>query len=68
MRAAQDRIRNNRSALHFDPIQTTDEDKCWLTLMMLRREQELEDILKYVEEAQQELNEVKRLLGIRRRN
>jgi hypothetical protein len=36
--------------------------------MALRREQELEDIIKYVEDAQQELNEVKRLLGIRRRN
>jgi hypothetical protein len=36
--------------------------------MILQREQEVENILRYVEEARQELNEAKRLLGIRRRN
>ncbi|KAG2092806.1 uncharacterized protein F5147DRAFT_779550 [Suillus discolor] len=66
MQTAQDRIRNHRSASQLEPIHTTDKDKCWLTLMVLRREQELDEIMKYAENAWQELNEVKRLLGVRR--
>jgi hypothetical protein len=66
MQTAQDRIQNHHSELQIEPVQTTDEDRCWLTLMALRREQELEELIKYVQNGWQELNEVKRLLGIMR--
>jgi hypothetical protein len=66
MQTAQDRIHNRRSALQREHIQTTDEDRCWLTLMALQRERELEEIMRYAESALGELNEVRRLLGIRR--
>ncbi|KAG2352471.1 hypothetical protein BDR07DRAFT_1498228 [Suillus spraguei] len=65
MQTAQDQIQNC-SALQLEGILTTDEDKCWLTLMALWREQELEEIIKYVENSWRKLNEMKRLLGIRR--
>ncbi|KAG2741201.1 hypothetical protein P692DRAFT_20753169, partial [Suillus brevipes Sb2] len=63
---AQYRVQNHRSVLPHEPIRTTDEEKCWLTLMALKREEELEQMLRYVDGALRELDEVKKLLGIRR--
>ncbi|KAG1894271.1 uncharacterized protein F5891DRAFT_985159 [Suillus fuscotomentosus] len=39
-------------------------DKCWVTLMALRREEELQETMRYLENTWQELTEVKRLLAI----
>ncbi|KAG2053091.1 hypothetical protein BDR06DRAFT_1008981 [Suillus hirtellus] len=66
MQMAQGRAQDHRSALQYKPIQTTEQDKCWLTLLALQKEQELEDTVKWVENAWKELVEVRRLLGIRR--
>ncbi|KIK32373.1 hypothetical protein CY34DRAFT_19094 [Suillus luteus UH-Slu-Lm8-n1] len=66
MQTAQDRVQNRRSALQHEPISTSEQDKCWLTLLALQKEQELEDTIKWVENAWKELMEVRRLLGIRR--
>jgi hypothetical protein len=45
-------------------IHTTVEEKCWVTLMALQREEELKNALKSLEKAWRELDEVKVLLGI----
>lgn len=49
------------ASAHF---QTTVEERCWVTLMALRREEELQELVRYLEGAWRELNEVKKLLGI----
>ncbi|KAG2152648.1 uncharacterized protein EDB93DRAFT_1102963 [Suillus bovinus] len=66
MQMAQDHVQNRCSALQHEPIPTTEQDRCWLTLLALQKEQELEDTIKWVENAWKELMEVRRLLGIRR--
>ncbi|KIK36316.1 hypothetical protein CY34DRAFT_16461 [Suillus luteus UH-Slu-Lm8-n1] len=60
---AHNRIQSHSAAPPV-PVQTTVEDKCWLTLMALRREQELQETARYLENARQELSEAKKLLGI----
>ncbi|KAG1740098.1 hypothetical protein EDD22DRAFT_851861 [Suillus occidentalis] len=60
---AHNRIQSHSAAPPV-PIQTTVEDKCWLTLMALRREQELQETARYLENARQELSKAKKLLGI----
>jgi hypothetical protein len=47
-----------------ETIHTTVEEKCWVTLMALQREEELKDTLKSLEKAWRELEEVRKLLGI----
>ncbi|KAG2739299.1 hypothetical protein P692DRAFT_20756170 [Suillus brevipes Sb2] len=63
---ARDLVHDRRSALQPEPIPTTEQDRCWLTLLALQKEQELEDTMKWVQNAWKELMEVRRLLGIRR--
>jgi hypothetical protein len=46
------------------PFPTTVEEKCWVTLMALRREEDLLETTRYLENAWRELREVKKLLGI----
>lgn len=46
------------------PFPTTVEEKCWVTLMALRREEELQETARYLENARRELREVRMLLGI----
>ncbi|KAG2354510.1 hypothetical protein BDR07DRAFT_1488719 [Suillus spraguei] len=60
---AQSRI-ENRIVSPPIPIPTTLEDKCWVTLMALRREEELQETMRYLENAWRELTEVKKVLGI----
>jgi hypothetical protein len=47
-----------------EPIHITVEEKCWVTLMALQREEELKDTLRYLEKAWREIEEVRKLLGI----
>ncbi|KAG1876138.1 hypothetical protein C8R48DRAFT_669333 [Suillus tomentosus] len=63
---AQDRLQNYRSVLPPDPIQTTMEERCWLTLMALQKEHELQDCFRKIDQAWRELEEVRRVLGIDR--
>ncbi|KAG2146600.1 uncharacterized protein EDB93DRAFT_1250881 [Suillus bovinus] len=60
---AQYRI-ENRITVPPIPVQTTLEDKCWVTLMALRREEELQEKMRNLENAWRELTEVKKVLGI----
>ncbi|KAG1893916.1 uncharacterized protein F5891DRAFT_1195842 [Suillus fuscotomentosus] len=55
---AQGRAQDRCSALQYEPIPTTEQDKCWLTLLALQKEQELEDTVKWVENAWKELVEL----------
>ncbi|KAG0693476.1 hypothetical protein DFH29DRAFT_1007251 [Suillus ampliporus] len=65
---AQDRLQNYRSILPPDPIHTTTEEKCWLTLMVLQKEHELQDCFRMLDKVQRELVEIKKVLGISERN
>ncbi|KAG2102867.1 uncharacterized protein F5147DRAFT_654942 [Suillus discolor] len=60
---AQYRIQNHTTALP-SPFPITIEDKCWVMLMALRREEELQETMRYLENAWRELTKVKKLLGI----
>ncbi|KAG1767577.1 hypothetical protein EDD22DRAFT_950024 [Suillus occidentalis] len=60
---AQFRV-NQGVVLPPETIHTTVEEKCWVTLMALQREEELKDTLKSLEKAWRELEEVRKLLGI----
>lgn len=55
---------NYQTMLPPATIHTTVEEKCWVTLMALQREEELKNALKSLEKAWRELDEVKVLLGI----
>jgi hypothetical protein len=60
---AQYRIQNHTTALPA-PFLITMEDKCWVMLMALRREEDLQETMRYLENVWRELTEVKKLLGI----
>ncbi|KAG2127461.1 uncharacterized protein EDB93DRAFT_1109290 [Suillus bovinus] len=60
---AQYRIQSHTTAPPV-PFPITVEDKCWVTLMALRREEELQETMRYLENEWRELTEVKKLLGI----
>jgi hypothetical protein len=60
---AQYRIQNH-ALVPPVPFPTTVEEKCWVTLMALRKEGDLQEMSRYLENAWRELREVKKLLGI----
>ncbi|KAG1906799.1 uncharacterized protein F5891DRAFT_975516 [Suillus fuscotomentosus] len=61
--AAQSGMSQNRQQAQ---IHTTEEERCWLILMALQREQELDETTRWLRDAWQELDEVRSLLGIAR--
>ncbi|KAG2072871.1 hypothetical protein BDR04DRAFT_1096109 [Suillus decipiens] len=61
---AKDRLQNYFSMVPIDPIRTTMEEKCWVTLMVLKKEQELRESLRELDKAWRELDEIKKVLGI----
>ncbi|KAG1893510.1 uncharacterized protein F5891DRAFT_985855 [Suillus fuscotomentosus] len=63
---AQYRVAHHRTALPHEPINTTEEQKCWLNLILLRREHKLEEYMRCLDSAWRELNEMRKLLDIRR--
>jgi hypothetical protein len=54
----------NHATMPPVPFPTAVEEKCWVTLMVLRREEDLQETTRYLENAWRELREVKKLLGI----
>lgn len=46
------------------PFPTTVEEKCWVTLMALRREEELQEMAQYLENVWRELREVRCCWGL----
>ncbi|KAG2125555.1 hypothetical protein BD769DRAFT_1388401 [Suillus cothurnatus] len=65
-RAARSNISQNYHPMQQEQIHTTEEERCWLFLTVLQRERELEEMANELDNAWRELNEVQRLLGIRR--
>ncbi|KAG1881885.1 hypothetical protein C8R48DRAFT_766861 [Suillus tomentosus] len=63
---AKDRLQNYLSMLPIDPVRTTMEERCWVTLMALKKEQELQESFRELEKAWHELDETKKVLGIGR--
>ncbi|KAG2111879.1 hypothetical protein BD769DRAFT_1392029 [Suillus cothurnatus] len=64
--AARSNISQNYHPVQQEQIRTTEEERCWLFLTALQRERELEEMANELDNAWRELNEVRRLLGIRR--
>ncbi|KAG1823985.1 hypothetical protein EV424DRAFT_1346229 [Suillus variegatus] len=63
---AQSQMSQNHQNVQQAQIQTMEKEKCWLILMVLQREQELEEMVRWLESTWQELDGVRSLLEIRR--
>ncbi|KAG2119854.1 uncharacterized protein F5147DRAFT_647722 [Suillus discolor] len=63
---ARYRLQNYLSMLPINPVRTTMEERCWVTLLALKKEQELQESFRELEKAWRELDETKKVLGIKR--